>query len=66
MYRFFGLTVALFLLGGTESTSAQTGSLDPPFKTIPFDSWMDPGDQSRIQWTAHVIPNDISNHPWFQ
>ena len=66
MYRFFGLTVALFLLGGTESTSAQTGSLDPAFKTIPFDSWMDQGDQAHIRWTAHVLPVELSNHQRLQ
>jgi hypothetical protein len=66
MYRFFGLTVALFLLGGTESTSAQSGSLDPAFRTIPFDSWIDQGDQAHIRWTAHVLPVELSNHQRLQ
>jgi hypothetical protein len=66
MYRFFGLTVALFLIGGAKSISAQSGSLDPAFKTIPFDTWIDQGDQAHIRWTAHVLPVELSNHQRLQ
>ena len=66
MYRFFGLTVALFLIGAAESISAQSGSLDPAFKTIPFDTWIDQGDQAHIRWTAHVLPVELSNHQRLQ
>jgi hypothetical protein len=66
MHRFFGLTAALCLIGGAESISAQNGSLDPAFKTIPFDSWIDQGDQAHIRWTAHVLPVELSNHQRLQ
>ena len=66
MHRFFGLTAALCLIGGAESISAQSGSQDPAFKTIPFDSWIDQGDQAHIRWTAHVLPIELSNHQRLQ
>jgi len=66
MHRFFGLTVALCLIGGTEVARAQQGSQDPAFKNIPFDSWMDQGDQAHIRWTAHVLPVELSNHQRLQ
>src|SRR5437016_13589710 len=66
MHRFFGLIVALCLIGGGESISAQSGAPDPAFKNIPFDSWLDQGDQAHIRWTAHVLPIELSNHQRLQ
>lgn len=66
MHRFLRLTVALFLVGGAEAILAQGGSLDPAFKTIPFDSWIDQGDQAHIRWTARVLPVELSNHQRLQ
>src|ERR1700674_984931 len=66
MYRFFVLPVALCLLGGAESISGQNGSLDPAFKNIPFDRWIDQGDQAHIRWTARVLPVELSNHQRLQ
>jgi hypothetical protein len=66
MHRFLRLTVALCLIGGGEAISAQSGSLDPAFKTIPFDSWVDQGDQAHIRWTARVLPVELSNHQRLQ
>jgi len=66
MHRFLRLTVALCLIGGSEAILAQSGSLDPAFKTIPFDSWVDQGDQAHIRWTARVLPVELSNHQRLQ
>lgn len=53
-------------MGGAEAMLAQGGSLDPAFKTIPFDSWVDQGDQAHIRWTARVLPVELSNHQRLQ
>ena len=53
-------------MGGAEAILAQGGSLDPAFKTIPFDSWVDQGDQAHIRWTARVLPVELSNHQRLQ
>ncbi len=66
MHRFLRLTVALCLMGGVGAILAQSGSLDPAFKTIPFDSWVDQGDQAHIRWTARVLPVELSNHQRLQ
>ncbi len=62
MHRFVRVIVALILGVGAETILAQSGSLDPSFKTIPFDTWMDQGDQAHIRWTAHVMPVELSSH----
>ena len=51
----------MVLTSGAEAILAQ-GSQDPAFKTIPFDSWIDQGDQAHIRWTAHVMPVELSHH----
>jgi hypothetical protein len=66
MHRFLRLTVAVCLFGGSEVILAQSGALDPAFKTIPFDSWIDQGDQAHIRWTARVLPVELSNHQRLQ
>jgi hypothetical protein len=66
MHRFLRLTVAVCLFGGSEAILAQSGALDPAFKTIPFDSWIDQGDQAHIRWTARVLPVELSNHQRLQ
>ena len=66
MHRFLRLTVALRLIGGAEAISAQSGSPDPAFATIPFDRWIDEGDQAHIRWTARVLPVELSNHQRLQ
>ena len=65
MHRFFGL-IALLLVGGAEAISAQSGSLDSAFKNIPFDQWIEQGDQAHIRWTPHVLPVELSNHQRLQ
>lgn len=66
MHRFLRLTVAVCLFGGYGAILAQSGALDPAFKTIPFDSWIDQGDQAHIRWTARVLPVELSNHQRLQ
>jgi hypothetical protein len=61
------LTLAVLLVGTAEAISGQSsGSLDPAFKSIPFDSWIDQGDQAHIRWTAHVLPVELSHHQRLQ
>ena len=62
MYRFLRLFAAFVLTSGAEAILAQGGALDPAFKSIPFDSWIDQGDQAHIRWTAHVLPVELSHH----
>ena len=66
MRRFSLLATVLFLIGGAETTRAQTGSLDPAFKTIPFDTWVDQGDEAHIRWTARALPVELSSHQRLQ
>lgn len=54
---------AVFLLaGGAIALSAEGGSPDPAFASIPFDRWVEEGDQAHMHWTAHVMPAELSNH----
>jgi hypothetical protein len=53
-------------MGGVGAILAQSGSLDPAFRTIPFDGWVDQGDQAHIRWTARVLPVELSNHQRLQ
>ena len=62
MLRFFGLAFAFLLVGGSGAILAQNGSPDPAFKNIPFDRWVDEGDEAHIRWTARVLPVELSNH----
>jgi hypothetical protein len=62
MHQALRLTAAVFLAGGTGAILAQSGSLDPAFKNIPFDRWVDQGDQAHMRWTARVLPVELSNH----
>jgi hypothetical protein len=66
MHQFVRLTIALSLISGAESILAQSGSLDPAFKNIPFDTWIDQGDQAHIRWTARVLPVELSTHQRLQ
>ena len=66
MHRFLRLATALLLVGGVKAISAQNGSLDPAFKTLPFDTWVDQGDQAHVRWTARVLPVELSNHQRLQ
>jgi len=53
---------AAFLFAGAAATAAQNGSPDPAFATIPFDRWIDEGDQAHIHWTSKTLPVELSNH----
>ncbi len=62
MHQFVRLSIALSLISGAESILAQSGSFDPSFKDIPFDTWIDQGDQAHMRWTARVLPVELSTH----
>lgn len=62
MYRFLPLSAFLLFLNGAGAILAQNSSLDPAFKTIPFDQWVEAGDQAHFRWTARALPVELSNH----
>src|SRR6202051_1411636 len=66
MHRFLRLTVALCLMGGAQPILSKGVSLNPAFKNILFDRWIDQGDQAHIRWTARVLPVELSNHQRLQ
>ncbi|HWY47297.1 MAG TPA: hypothetical protein VNX70_07930 [Bryobacteraceae bacterium] len=66
MHRFLRIVAAFLLAGGAGAILAQSGPLDPAFKNIPFDTWVDQGDQAHIRWTARVLPVELSNHQRLQ
>jgi hypothetical protein len=66
MRRFTRLAVALLLVGCAEAILAQGSPPDTAFTTIPFDRWIEEGDQAHIHWTARVLPVELSNHQRLQ
>jgi len=40
----------------------QRGSLDPAFAKVPFDQWLQGGDEGQIRWTVHVLHPQLSTH----
>jgi len=54
---------AASLFASAAALGAQSGgSPDPAFAAIPFDRWIDEGDQAHIHWTAKALPVELSNH----
>ena len=53
---------ALLLVGTAALAAESSGSHDPAFASIPFDRWIDEGDQAHIRWTAKLLPVQLSNH----
>ncbi len=63
MYRFLPrFAVAFLLSAGAAAIASQNGSPDPAFATIPFDRWVEEGDQAHMHWTGHVLGVGLSNH----
>lgn len=61
--RVFCSSAAVLLVASSViALAAEGGSLDPAFATVPFDHWIEEGDQARIHWTAHVLPVELSAH----
>lgn len=48
--------------GGVIAMATENGSLDPAFASIPFDHWIDEGDQAHMHWTARALPTELSSH----
>ncbi|HEY6392642.1 MAG TPA: hypothetical protein VIX89_15275 [Bryobacteraceae bacterium] len=38
------------------------GSLDPIFKTVPFDSWSEKDSSARFRWSTHISSPVLSQH----
>ena len=57
-------TAVLVLLIIVEASPGftQRGSLDPAFTKVPFDQWLQGGDEGQIRWTAHVLHPQLSAH----
>lgn len=56
---------AIFVLLSMVAASrgfAQGGSLDPAFTKVPFDQWLQGGDESHIRWVVHVLHPQLSTH----
>jgi hypothetical protein len=66
MHRFLRLIAAFVVVGSAEAIRAQGSSPDPAFKTIPFDRWIEEGDQAHIRWTARILPVELSHHQRLQ
>ena len=66
MHRFTRLVVAVLLIGCAEAILAQGGPPDAAFTAIPFDRWIEEGNQAHIRWTARVLPVELSNHQRLQ
>jgi hypothetical protein len=41
---------------------AQGGSSDAAFAKVPFDEWLQAGNQTNIRWSMHVSRPQLSNH----
>ena len=54
--------VVLLLVVGASHGFTQRGSLDPAFTKVPFDQWLQGGDEGQIRWTAHVVHAQLSIH----
>lgn len=61
---FVARTLMLVLLSVATASHGftQRGSLDPAFTKVPFDRWLQGGDESQIRWTAHVLHPQLSTH----
>lgn len=53
--------VVLIVLAASHAFT-QRGSLDPAFTKVPFDQWLQGGDQGQIRWTVHVLHPQLSTH----
>lgn len=59
----FLVWAACYLVVNAAAQGAPSGgSTDPAFATIPFDRWVEEGEQAHIHWSAKLLPVELSNH----
>jgi hypothetical protein len=58
----FGILVALVGFGLEGPGRAETGLRDPEFSKLPFEQWLAEGERTGINWSAEILPAEISTH----
>ena len=51
---------ALFFGILTSSATVPTGHGDPEFSELPFEQWLSEGEQSGVDWSAEILPAEIT------
>lgn len=51
-----------FAAGFLFAIAARSGATDPAFASIPFDRWVEEGNQAHMRFSAKALPVELSNH----